>query len=130
MNEEVQVIMKHAYTCLSEAETLSRENWYGGATNRAYYTIFSAASALLRSKDLYANTHSGLSHTLNLYFVRTNLLKARMNNLLSQSFGLRQTVDYDFSHLATQEEAERSIEYAKEFLLYTEVYLREQNLLP
>lgn len=129
MKEEVLLMMTRAYDCLGEAETLNREDRHGGATNRAYYSIFSAASAILRSKDLYANTHSGLSHTFNLYFAIPNLIAAETNNLLSKSFGLRQTIDYDFSHVATKEEAERSIEYAKEFLLYTETYLRQQGLL-
>ncbi|GAB2514859.1 hypothetical protein [Spirosoma aerophilum] len=50
-----------------------------------------------------------------------------MNKLLSRSFSLRQTADYDFSRDITQQEAEESIEYAKEFLLQTEAYLNEQS---
>lgn len=129
MSAEISMVMDHARDCLNEAKSLERDNWYGGATNRAYYAIFSAASAILQSKDLYANTHSGLSHTFNLHFVRTSLLPPVMNNLIGQSFNLRQTVDYDFSYVATQEDAVQSIEYANKFLSYAEAYLRDQKLI-
>ena len=128
MKEEITVLMSRAYNCLAEAELLYREDRYNGVTNRAYYAVFDAANAILRLKDLYATTHSGLNHTFNFYFVRTEQLPSRMNRLLTRSFDLRQTGDYDFSRDITREEAIESIEYAKEFLLYTEAYLREQDL--
>ncbi len=115
MNEEVKVLMGRAYDNLSDAELLCREKRYNSVTNRAYYAIFDAANAILRLKDLYANTHPGLSHTFNLNFVRTEQLSPDMNKLLSRSFSLRQTADYDFSRDITPQEAEESIEYAKSF---------------
>ncbi|GAB2514866.1 HEPN domain-containing protein [Spirosoma aerophilum] len=71
MNDEVKVLMSRAYDNLSDAELLCREKRYNSVTNRAYYAIFDADNAILRLKDLYANTHSGLSYTFNLNFVRT-----------------------------------------------------------
>ena len=115
MKEEVTVLMARAYDNLADAELLCREKRYNSVTNRAYYAIFDAANAILRLKNLYANTHSGLSHTFNLNFVRTEQLSPDMNRLLSRSFSLRQTADYDFSRDITQQEAEESIEYPKSF---------------
>ena len=127
MKEEIVVLMSRAYDCLADAELLFRESRFNGVTNRSYYAVFDAANAILRLKDLYANTHSGLSHTFNLQFVRTEELSPHLNTLLSRSFSLRQTADYDFSREITQEEAQKSIDYAKEFLLYTEAYLNDQD---
>ena len=82
MKEEVAVLMARAYDNLSDAELLYREKRYNSVTNRAYYAIFDAANAVLRLKDLFANTHSGLSHTFNMHFVRTEQFSANMNKLL------------------------------------------------
>lgn len=128
MKEEITVLMSRAYDNLSDAELLLREERYNSVANRAYYSIFDAANAVLRLKDLYASTHSGLSHTFNFYFVRTGQFDTYMNKLMTRSFGPRQTADYDFTKEITPEDARKSIEYAKEFLLYIEAYLHEQNI--
>ena len=51
------------------------------------------------------------------------------NDWLEKCYDFRQSGDYDFSYDVSEEDAQLSIEYAKEFLLYTETYLREQNLI-
>ncbi len=61
--------------------------------------------------------------------MKTNQLPEEANGWLEECAKLRQTADYDFSYETTREDAQKSIEYAKEFLLYTEAYLREQNLI-
>ena len=89
MKEEIAVLMSRAYDNLADAELLYREKRYNSVTNRAYCAIFDATNAILRLKDLFANTHSGLSHTFNLHFVRTEQFSTDMNKLLSRSFSLR-----------------------------------------
>lgn len=51
------------------------------------------------------------------------------NEWLEKCYDLRQSGDYDFSYDVTAEDAQKCIEYAKEFLLFTEAYLREQNFI-
>ena len=48
---------------------------------------------------------------------------------LEKCYDLRQSGGYEFEHDVTETEAVQSIEYAKEFLLHAESYLREQNLI-
>ncbi len=56
-------------------------------------------------------------------------MPAEANIWLEKCFELRHSGDYNFEYDVTEAEAVQSIEYAKEFLLFTEAYLREQNFI-
>ncbi|MGA0559424.1 HEPN domain-containing protein [Larkinella sp. VNQ87] len=66
------------------------------AINRTYYTVYYAICALLFSKGVHARTHQGAHSKFNELFVKSGLFTIEEAKLVSDSFALRQTADYDF----------------------------------
>jgi uncharacterized protein (UPF0332 family) len=76
--------MKHttevqANASLQAAKLLKDAGLLDDSASRAYYAVFHAASALLLSRDLTFNSHTGTLRAINLHFVKTGEL--------NQSFG-------------------------------------------
>lgn len=123
--DEVKRLMARAVDSLQDAQLLFDAGRYTGVPNRSYYAVFDAVNALLRLHEQYAKTHKGAKAKFNELFIKTEQMPEEANHWLEQCAKLRQSGDYDF----TQEQAKESIDHAKEFLLYTESYLREQKLI-
>jgi len=56
---------------LSAAKSLLKEGFLDDAISRAYYAIFHAASAVLFSERINAESHSALKDMFGLHFVKT-----------------------------------------------------------
>ena len=80
---------------LKEAEYVMAGEFWSLAANRLYYATFYACEALLIKNKITPSTHSGVSHMMNLHFVKTGILSQEEKHLLSLLFRMRQTGDYD-----------------------------------
>ena len=100
-------------------------NDYDDAISRAYYSMFHAISALLILKGLEAKTHSGLINLFGQHFVKAGEIEARFTRMLSESKELRENGDYEIFFSGTKEEAELTINNAKE--LFAEISKYIQN---
>ncbi|MEM7066140.1 MAG: HEPN domain-containing protein [Cyanobacteria bacterium P01_B01_bin.77] len=83
--------------------------------SRAYYAAFHAASALLLSKELSFNSHSGVLRAVSLNFVKTGQLDRHYGRDLNWLAELRQVGDYGESRHVTIEEAQTAISVAQSF---------------
>ncbi|TAE26844.1 MAG: HEPN domain-containing protein [Cytophagales bacterium] len=126
MKEDVQRLMARAYNALADARLIYETGRYNSVPNRSYYAIFDAVNALLRLHDSYAKTHKGLKSQFNERYVRTDKMPHEANLWLEASFELRQSGDYDFEYDVTESDAAKSIEYATNFLLQAEAFLRSE----
>jgi uncharacterized protein (UPF0332 family) len=70
-SREVSLYMERAREMLEVAQLNLRSGFFPSATNRAYYAIFYAANALLATKGLARNKHSGVISTFRQQFVKT-----------------------------------------------------------
>lgn len=83
-----------------EALLMQRESHWNACANRLYYACFYAVSALLASKGLSSNKHSGVKALFNQHFIKTGLVSKENGKLYNQLFEERQESDYvDFVHL-------------------------------
>lgn len=80
---------------LDEARVQIDNELWRLAANRYYFAAFHAVSALLNSRDEYPKTHKGVRQRFGLLFVTTGQVPARMSDLLSELFDLRNSGDYD-----------------------------------
>lgn len=87
--------IEKARNTLREAEYVMTGEFWSLAANRLYYAAFYACEALLIQNQITASTHSGVSHMMNLHFVKTGILSPDEKHLLSLLFRMRQTGDYD-----------------------------------
>lgn len=91
--------LERAYETLKEADYNADGGYYNAAVNRLYYACFYAASALLLSREIEANTHNGVKTMISMHFVRTRRLSMEHGATFSLLFEKRQSSDYsDFAY--------------------------------
>ncbi|MCQ3938337.1 MAG: DNA-binding protein [Chloroflexi bacterium] len=113
--------LERARTTLADAQTLYKT---GGSTasivNRAYYSMFYAALALLAAVDRETSKHTGVLALFDQLFVKTKILPKEMSKMLRAAFDARQTGDYEDSALLSMEAAGEILGFAEEFVESTE----------
>ena len=113
----VQYRLELAQEMLRDA-TLLKEN--GGSPvsiiNRAYYSVFYAALALLVTADVEPNKHSGVLAKFDELFVRQGIFPKEMSRIIHHAFDMRQAGDYQKSKVITEEQAVNVLASAEEFV--------------
>jgi uncharacterized protein len=106
-----------AHEMLRDARLL-KEN--GGSpisiVNRAYYSVFYAALALLVTADVEPNKHTGVLAKFDELFVRQGIFPKEMSRILHRAFDMRQAGDYQKSKVITAEQAVEVFTSAEEFI--------------
>lgn len=96
---------------------------YDDSVSRSYYAAFHAAKALLASKGLEAETHSGVKVLFHLHFIKTNLLEARFGRYLTDLKDDREEGDYDIGSTINADMAQHALREATEFVDEAERFL-------
>lgn len=116
-NDLIQYRLDSAQEMLRDA-LLLKEN--GGSpvsiVNRAYYSVFYAALALLVTADVEPNKHSGVLAKFDELFVRQGIFPKEMSRILHHAFDMRQAGDYQKSRVITEEQAVQVLASAEEFV--------------
>jgi len=86
------------------------------AVNRAYYSFFYAAKAMLNALGFDAKTHSGLISEFGLRIIKTNLLDRKFAKYFRRAFEMRESSDYEIGVIFEEEEVQTLIKNAEEFL--------------
>ncbi len=106
-----------AQEMLQDARVL-KEN--GGSpvsiVNRAYYSVFYAALALLVTADIEPNKHTGVLAKFDELFVRQGIFPKEMSRIIHHAFDMRQAADYQKSKVITAEQAVEVLASAEEFV--------------
>jgi uncharacterized protein (UPF0332 family) len=111
--------LDQATETLDAARELSGAGHYRDAVNRAYYTMFYSALALLTSKGLGTSKHSGVLSLFNRYFIKPGQFPLEDGRHLREAFELRRGSDYREFVQITREQAEETIARAETFLQHT-----------
>lgn len=113
----IQYRLDSAQEMLRDAQVL-RQN--GGSpvsiVNRAYYSVFYAALALLVTEDVEPNKHAGVLSKFDELFVRQGIFSKEMSRILHHAFDMRQAGDYQKSKVITEEQAIDVLSSAEEFV--------------
>jgi len=86
------------------------------AVNRAYYSFFHAAKAMLNALGFDAKTHSGLISEFGLRIIKTNLLDRKFGKYFRRAFEMRESSDYEIGVIFGEEEVRTLIKNAEAFL--------------
>ena len=88
MEENVKIRIKEelevAKTRLKAAKLLFEKGMLEDAINRAYYSFFHAAKAMLNVLGYDAKTHSGLISEFGLRIIKTNMLERNSRSILEE----------------------------------------------
>jgi uncharacterized protein (UPF0332 family) len=109
---------------LASAKLLCRDGDFDSAVGRAYYTMFLSASMLLFSRGQAYSSHGAVHAAFGKEFAKTGDLPAHLHRALLEAFDDRLIGDYSYRLSVSQEEAERAIADAEEFLAAAMTYLK------
>ncbi len=126
MKESTQQLLINAEETLNAAEVLLKEEYLRDAVNRAYYSVFYIAEALLNEKDLRFSKHGTVHGAFAQHYIKTKIFEEKYHKLLTGAFRRRMLGDYDEVAQFTSEEVRQVIEQAWDFLNAAKKYLASQ----
>ncbi len=126
---EVALYMQHAREMLEVAAHNLAEGFSGSAVNRAYYAIFYAANAMLRTKGVSRSKHSGVIAAFRQQFVKPGLLEVEYSDIYGRVMDNRQVSDYDVEVPTAPKVAADDLRDARRFVNRSEKYLQEEEWL-
>lgn len=100
---------------------------YKDSVSRPYYAIFTAARALLATKQLDSAKHSGVIALFNQHFVKTSIVHKETSKLIEKAKLYREQADYGDFFVVSKEEAEAQIQSAKRFIAQVEHVIKNMN---
>ncbi len=120
-----KIRLERAQELLKEAESLLQNNFYKSANNRAYYAIEKGVKALLATKQIDTQTHSGVLKQFNIFFIRQGNTEFTPDDyqLIAKAERIRSTSDYDDFYIASKEEAKNQLLNATYFVNKVQNYL-------
>lgn len=124
MKDFTEKLLAKASRAIQSSRTLLDSGDPESAVSRAYYAMFYVAEALLGEKGLRFRKHGGVHGAFGEHFAKTGTLDPKYHRWLLEAFNKRITADYGVENLVTDQEVERIMEQAREFLREARRYLR------
>ena len=112
IKEELRIAEKR----LKAAEILLKKEMLEDAINRAYYSIFYAAKAMLNVLGFDAKTHSGLITEFGLRLIKGKKVPMIYGKILREAFEKRESSDYEIGMIFEKNEVKKIVGNAKKFL--------------
>lgn len=101
---------------LDSAKVLYTNKKYKDSVSRSYYSMFTAARALLATKGLDSSKHSGVVSLFNQQFVKENILDKSFGKILAEAKDAREESDYGDFIIVSPEEAQLQLKNAELFV--------------
>lgn len=127
MNEESLALLNKARRAVQAATILLREGDPDFAVSRAYYAMFYAAEALLRSQGLRFHKHGAVHGAFGEHFVKTGLIDQQFHRWLLDAFDQRIIGDYEVTDVLGDDDVARVIAHAEDFLNAALQYLEKPS---
>jgi uncharacterized protein (UPF0332 family) len=112
---------------LKAAKNLLEDGFVDDTISRAYYSMFHAASAVLLSEGMTAESHSALKNMFGLHFINTGKIDRKFGRWLNKLKDERENGDYDIFTSFDYEDAKGDIDEAEEFLKEMRRYLTQSH---
>ncbi len=127
--DDVSILVRHrieqAQTALEDAEFLLQGGRSPqGIVNRAYYTMFYAALALLQTVGRVPSKHTGVISLFDAEFVRSGILSRDLSRDFHKAFEIRQVSDYRTFEQVDTAKAKAIVDKARHFLNAVRQHLR------
>ena len=114
--QEIAANLERAEKSIQAAKELAASGFYDFAASRVYYAAFYAATAALLDEGLEFSRHSGVIASIHQRLVKTGKLDKEQGKELNWLFELRNVGDYGVTVHVSQQDAERAIRVAENFL--------------
>lgn len=127
--EQLALILQKAARSLAVAKRLAVTGEYDFASSRAYYAVFYAMQAVLRTKQLASSKHSGTIRLFNQHFIKPGIFPTEFSKFITRLFSQRQTGDYVFNTVITELDAQKDIQIAEQVIQAITDYLTREGFL-
>lgn len=114
--EEIAAHLERAEQSVEAARQLLAGGYFDFAASRAYYAAFYAATAVLLHEGLELSKHSAVIASIHQRFVKTGKLDKEQGKTLNWLFELRSVGDYGGTAHVSQQDVERAIKAAEDFV--------------
>ena len=114
--QEIAANLERAEKSIQAATELAASGFYDFAASRAYYAAFYAATAVLLDEGLEFSKHSRVIASIHQRLVKTGKLDKEQGKELNWLFELRNVGDYGVTIHVSQQDAERAVQVAENFL--------------
>jgi uncharacterized protein (UPF0332 family) len=114
--QEIAANLERAEKSIQAAKELAASGFDDFAASRAYYAAFYAATAALLNEGMEFSRHSGVIASIHQRLVKTGKLDMEQGKELNWLFELRNVGDYGVTIHVSQQDAERAIRFAENFL--------------
>ncbi len=122
--QEIAANLERAEQSIAAAKELVAGGFHDFAASRAYYAAFYAATAALLTEGLELSKHSGVIASVHQRLIKTCRLDKEKGKELNWLFELRNVGDYGVTIHVSQQDAERAIQVAADFLRVIRSLLR------
>lgn len=123
--EAIEFRLKEADESLQDALSLFENKRYRSAVNRAYYSMFYSALALLENKGLKNSKHAGVISYFDKEYIKTNIFPKELSKALHKAFELRQEADYSILVELEVNEVTEIVNQSKLFVKQVKAYIVE-----
>ncbi len=114
--DEIDMLLEKSEERLKAARSLFNDGYYEDAVSRAYYSMFLAAKALLKTKEIDVKTHKGVISKFGLEFVESDIIEKEYGRAIHEAEELREEADYSTFRRISEEETKDVIENAERFV--------------
>lgn len=122
--QEIAANLEPAEKSIQAAKELATSGFYDFAASRSYYAAFYAPTAVLLDEGLEFSKHSGVIASIHQRLVKTGKLDKEQGKELNWLFELRNVGDYGVTIHVSQQDTERAIRVAENFLRIIKSLLR------
>ncbi len=116
MTQEVRGLLSKSKHAIKVAQDLLAQGYPSDSASKAYYAIFYAAQALLKSARIDVIKHSAVEAAIGYHFVKTAKIDQKYHRILLDARKLREIADYDIQEEIIRPQAATKILEAKDFL--------------
>ena len=127
--EQLQLILQKATRSLTVAKQLAAMGDYDFASSRAYYAVFYAMQAALRTKQLSSSKHSGTIRLFNQHFIKPGTFPTEFSKFITRLFSERQTGDYVFDIIISEPDVQQDIQITEQVVQAVTDYLNNEGFL-
>ena len=128
IDQLIEIRLTQAKESLVKSRTLLNSGLLRGAINRSYYAMFYAALALAVLSQEVTSKHSGVIAFFDREYVRTGIFTRELSKAFHLGFQRRQESDYGELFTASEDEANKAIIEARNFVECVEKYIQSLSM--
>jgi uncharacterized protein (UPF0332 family) len=116
LKERINAELERAKEASTAAKNLFEDGLYSDSVSRAYYAVLHSARAVLLTKDIDPQSHSGAISMFGQHFVKPGIIDKKFGRVFDEMRDVRELGDYIATKKFSKEETSKRLEQATEFL--------------